>query len=172
MERVTIPLDEMELGKAVRWSQLDQAGRAFALEGMAAMTHAIQPGLNYNKLARLRIDGGEGEVVVFGGQDPWGFGVVRTTSRFEEEKPEVVLVEALVIKRGSENRFPAALRGLDNLKREWGLSRLIVPVNTRYWWATQRLLRDGFRVCHIRLRMLYREEPADDNVVNLCSWAM
>ncbi|MEW6229031.1 MAG: hypothetical protein AB1700_13235 [Bacillota bacterium] len=98
--------------------------------------------------------------------------MVRTTPRLDGERREAALVETLVIRPGYEGQLPTALLALQGLAWEWGLSRLVIPVNTRYWRATQALLRDGFRVSHVRLRMLYKAEPVDETVVNLASWAM
>ena len=136
------------------------------------ISRAVQPGLEYSKIARILVNGQEGKIVLFYAREPWGFALVRTQPCFEGICSEAAQVEALVLTPGNEAKLPTAVQILDGLAWEWGYSRLVVPVNTAYRQATQILLREGFRVIRTRLRMLYRSEPMDCTVVNLSSWIM
>ncbi len=136
------------------------------------ISRAVQPGLDYSKLARILVNGQEGKNVLFFDREPWGFALVRTQPCFEGMCSEAAQVEALVLTPGNEAKLPTALQILDGLARKWGFSRLVVPVNTANMQAIQILLREGFRVIHTRLRMLYQSEPVDCTGVNLSSWIM
>lgn len=136
------------------------------------ISRAVQPGLDYSKLARILVNGQEGKIVLFYAREPWGFALVRTESCFEGKRSEAAQIEAIVLTPGNEAKLPTALLILDGLAWEWGFSRLVVPANTAYKQATQILLRERFRVIRTRLRMLYRSEPVDYTGVNLSSWIM
>lgn len=136
------------------------------------ISRAVQPGLDYSKLAQILVNGQEGKNVLFFDREPWGFALARTQPCFEGIYSEAAQVEALALTPGNESKLPTALQILNGLAWEWGFSRLVVPVNTANRQATQILLREGFRVIRTRLRMLYQSEPVDCTRVNLCSWIM
>jgi ribosomal protein S18 acetylase RimI-like enzyme len=171
MERTVV--DRSVQGEVVEWSELDGSAREVMADKFLATCDAVQPGLDYVKMAESRILTLEGKICAFGNKrDPSGFSFVRTAPKFVGDKFADAFVEAMVVRPGSETKFIGMIRTLEGLAREWGKCSLVVSVTSSDWNLIQTLARNGFRVRRTLLRMMYRDKTENRRGVNLNFWAM
>jgi len=160
-------------GKFVEWSELKKSESEAVAEKLLRICHAIQPGLDYVSMGKLRAVNGEGELVALGRKtDPLGLAVVRTAPRFVREKFMDAFVEAMGARTVSEAEFVGMIRTLNGLASKWSKRSLVLPVSSSDWERIQTLLEHGFRLRRSLLRMMYRERAVSCRTVNMSFWAM
>ena len=164
--------DRSPQGEFVEWSNLGESDRENMDRKFLATCHAVQAGLDYATMGELRVLNGQAKVCSFGDKnDPAGFAVIRTAPRFLREKFSDAFVEAMVIRPGSERKFPEMIRTLKGLTSRWRKRNLVVPVKSSDWGTIETLLSNGFRIRRSLLRMMYKEKIASRGV-NLNFWGM
>jgi hypothetical protein len=160
-------------GPYVEWSGLDRSERDALADKLLTICHAVQPGLDYVTMGKLRTVNGEGKLIALGkNTDPFGFAVVRTTPRFNGEKFKDAFVEAMAAYTRSEAGIVGMTRTLDELAHNWNKHTLVLPVNSSNGSLIQTLLKHGFRLRRSLLRMIYRERAVNPGMVNMSFWAM
>jgi len=165
--------DQSPLGEVVEWSKLSESDRENMDRKFLATSHAVQTGLDYSAMGELRVRSGQAKVCAFGDKnDPVGFAVIRTSPRFLHENFLDAFVEAMVVRPGSERKFPEMIRTLKGLTSKWKKRNLVLPAKSSDWHTIQTLLSNGFRVRRTLLRMMYKEKKARRESVNLNFWAM
>jgi hypothetical protein len=73
-----------------------------------------------------------------------------------------------------EGTFRTLLGATEALARTHGKQELVVSVNGRHAWALEQLLKSGYRVVGVRVRMVMTgtdTNPSIDDYVNLSRWA-
>lgn len=141
-------------------------------EAVPRICAEVRPGLDYAPEVRAAAQDGYGETLLLGGADePWGFVVVRTQSKWEGQPLNTLNVEAGALAAGEEDRLGELLALLADFAARRGLARVLLPVNSYHWPVLKRLLELGCRAVHTRLRMILRQELPRLNAVDLATWA-
>ncbi len=76
-----------------------------ALTSIRQISDAVEVGLDYSNPARLLVEGGEGEIAIFGCKIPWGFAALRTKHTCRNREMETLVVEFAAIMPGEEKRI-------------------------------------------------------------------
>ena len=105
-----------------------------------------------------------------------GLSTVWLVSSREGGGKELASVQVLALHptHTDEKTLHALLGGSEALARAHGKRKLVVPVNGRYAWALEQLLRWGYRVERAMVRLVLKgtdEGPSVDSCVDLSRWA-
>jgi ribosomal protein S18 acetylase RimI-like enzyme len=160
-----------------RWSQAGPVTQERWLACLREATGRIHPGLDYTKEITVTAQYEQGETVVLtDGERAIGLAVVwlAPTRQGQEATFANTIVLALDPAHTDAGRFRALLAGTEAMVKAHGLQQLYVPVNGQHPWALDQLLRWGFRVEMVLVRMVLAGTdggPAVDHHVNLVRWA-
>jgi ribosomal protein S18 acetylase RimI-like enzyme len=151
-----------------RFSTLEESKKTAAIQKLRRITNAIYRGLDVSKEIEI-VDGlalGDTHVLE-SGRDVAGFAVVHTPG-VSEAPAGAVYVKYLAVDRAHRKPeiFDAFIGALEQVTREAGTSRIIVPVYCQYFAAYQALVQRGYQVDFTMLRMKRGrqeeyEDPAD-----------
>jgi len=157
-----------------RFSSLDEARKKAMLQRLHRITNAICRGLDLAKEIEI-VDGlALGDTLLLErGRETLGFAVYHTPG-VSEAPTGALYVKFLALDpqvRRAEylEQFVAAL---EDVAAELGLSRVILPVYTRYWTAYATLLRCGYQIDFTMVRMQHgkQEDYEDPNHLVLDDW--
>jgi predicted N-acetyltransferase YhbS len=162
-------------GLAVRrYSTLEETKKKAALARFHRITNAVCRGMDVSKEVEI-VDGlalGD-TVLVERGRDLLGFGVYHLPG-VSEAPAGALYMKFLAL--DPQQRKPEVLEqfvaAVEDLAHEQGVSRVILPVYTRYWQAYSALLRCGYQVDFTMARMQHGkpEDYEDGNHLVLDDW--
>jgi predicted N-acetyltransferase YhbS len=162
-------------GLAVRrYSTLEETKKKAALARFHRITNAVCRGMDVSKEVEI-VDGlalGD-TVLVERGRDLLGFGVYHLPG-VSEAPAGALYMKFLAL--DPQQRKPEVLEqfvaAVEDLAHQQGVSRVILPVYTRYWQAYSALLRCGYQVDFTMARMQHGkpEDYEDGNHLVLDDW--
>jgi GNAT superfamily N-acetyltransferase len=134
-------------GRCVRFSGLDDNGRADATDACRRLTDSIYEGLDVSREIGAVQDLGLGEtLLLWEGDSLDGFAVCHCGEGTEAGRDNCYLKFAAVRPvAGAEKLLGALLEGCQELATERGLKRVVTGVNTGRTAAYREMLRLGFR---------------------------
>ena len=162
-------------GLAVRrYSALEETKKKAALIRFHRVTNAICRGMDVAKEIEI-VDGlALGDTLLLErGRDLLGFAVYHAPG-VSEAPAGALYVKFLAL--DPQHRKPEVLEqfvaAIEDLAHEQGLSRVILPVYTRYWQAYSTLLRCGYRIDFTMVRMQHGkpEDYEDGSHLVLDDW--
>ena len=157
-----------------RYSTLEEAKKKAALARFHRITNAVCRGMDVSKEVEI-VDGlalGD-TVLVERGRDLLGFGVYHLPG-VSEAPAGALYVKFLAV--DPQQRKPEVLEqfvaAIEDLAHEQGVSRVILPVYTRYWQAFSTLLRAGYQIDFTMARMQHGkpEDYEDPSHLVLDDW--
>jgi len=157
-----------------RYSTLEEAKKKVALARFHRITNAVCRGLDVSKEVEI-VDGlalGD-TVLVERGRDLLAFGIYHLPG-VSEAPSGALYVKFLAV--DPQQRKPEVLEqvvaAVEELAHQQGVSRVILPVYTRYWQAYSTLLRAGYQVDFTMARMQHGkpEDYEDGNHLVLDDW--
>ena len=157
-----------------RYSTLEEAKKKAALARFHRIANAVCRGLDVSKEVEI-VDGlalGD-TVLVERGRDLIAFGIYHLPG-VSEAPSGALYVKFLAI--DPQQRKPEVLEqvvaAVEELAHQQGVSRVILPVYTRYWQAYSALLRSGYQVDFTMARMQHGkpEDYEDGNHLVLDDW--
>ncbi|OZM80156.1 GNAT family N-acetyltransferase [Pseudonocardia sp. MH-G8] len=147
-----------------RLSAAAPPARAALVDGCAAVTDAIHPGLDVRGEINAVLDQGLGDVVLIGEPEtPRGFAVCHTGAGTEAGSG-IVYVKFAAVRPGpgAGPAFAALVAACQGLAAEVGAARLTLGVNTARHDAYRQLLAEGFRTDIPGVTMHRPNEPGYD----------
>jgi ribosomal protein S18 acetylase RimI-like enzyme len=115
---------------------------------------------------------GWGDTLLFGWPQPYGFAVIRTISTLQGSSQPICGVICAVLEPKSRNRLSEVLELLQSYAYEKKASQITLPVNAIDSGALQEVIRSGFQVDRIRLRMIYQGEYLCPEGIEMSRWTM
>ena len=158
------PLTGAEPGLGWRLSAVAPADRPALVDGCAAVTDAIHPGLDVRGEIAAVVDQGLGDVVLIGEPDtPRGFAVCHTGAGTEAGSG-VAYVKFGAVRPGpgAAQAFESLVAACQGFAVEVGAVRLTLGVNTGRHEAYRQLLAAGFRTDSPGVTMHRPNEPGYD----------
>ena len=157
-----------------RFSTLEETRKKMALARFHRITNAICRGMDVAKEIEI-VDGlALGDTVLLErGRDLLGFAIYHAPG-VSEAPAGALYVKFLAL--DPQQRRPEVLEqfvaALEELGHELGVSRVILPVYTRYWQAYSTLLRYGYQIDFTMVRMQRGkpEDYEDENHLVLDDW--
>ena len=157
-----------------RFSTLEETKKKVALTRFHRITNAICRGMDVSKEVEI-VDGlALGDTVLLErGRDLLGFAVYHAPG-VSEAPTGALYVKFLAM--DPQQRKPEVLEqfvaALEDLAHELGVSRVILPVYTRYWQAYSTLLRCGYQIDFTMVRMQHGkpEDYEDGSHLVLDDW--
>jgi GNAT superfamily N-acetyltransferase len=155
------------------WSDLTpRAQGRLARETLPRISAEARPGMDLTPEIRAAAADGWGETLLLGEPDePLGFCLVRTQTKWENRPLTALSVEVGALAAGEEDQLDNLLTLLADQAARLELPHVLLPVNTTYWATLEHLLALGCRIAHTRLRMVLRQQPPRPNAVDLSTWA-
>mgnify|MGYP005843237173 CR=1 FL=1 len=154
------------------YALLSQVGEEAGLAAARQTSLAAWPGLDYGPEAANARRFAWGQTLLIGWPAPWALALVRTAPRREGPAESVADVSALAVAAPARAQLPQALQAVDAFAADERLGAVRLAVNASDGAALQTLLAQGFRVAHVRLRMLLQGESVCPPGVDLSRWAM
>ena len=157
-----------------RYSTLEEAKKKATLARFHRITNAVCRGLDVSKEVEI-VDGlalGD-TVLVERGRDLIAFGIYHLPG-VSEAPSGALYVKFLAV--DPQQRKPEVLEqvvaAVEELAHQQGVSRVILPVYTRYWQAYGTLLRSGYQIDFTMARMQHGkpEDYEDGNHLVLDDW--
>jgi GNAT superfamily N-acetyltransferase len=147
---------------ARRFSSLEETKKKAALARFHRITNAVCRGMDLSKEVEI-VDGlALGDTLVFDrGRDLVGFAVYHAPG-VSEAPAGALYVKTLVLDplQKKPEALEAAVAVVEDLAHDLGLTRVILPVYTRYWAAYSALLKCGYQADFTMVRM-QRGKPED-----------
>jgi GNAT superfamily N-acetyltransferase len=152
----------------------EQADRSDILRQLSAVAGALHSGLDYTAPIRTTLECGLGEALLWGAAShPEALAIVHTAAQHQGPPPEWADVQLLMARPGSEGSLDEWLRQLEGVAFRSGRTRLRVSLSGVHRAALQELvLRRGYRVVKVRLRMVCRELAVAPEAVDFVSYAI
>lgn len=159
------------------WPEADGATQRRWLSELGHASGQILPGLDFGKEVVSMAQRGVGETLVLtrAGRAV-GLSVVRLASKIEDWGAEDAAVRLLALhpKVTDEDTLHLLLRATEALARSHGKKMLHLALNAGHAWALEQVLRWGYRVERMAVRMVLRgtdNGPRRDGFVDCSRWA-
>jgi len=160
-----------------RWSEVDAGTRARWLADLREASGQIHSGLDYSKEMQSTLRHSLGETLVLcEGTKAVGFSNVWLTSSREGFGGELASVQVMVLHPAcnDDDSLCTLLDGSEALASAHGKQKLIIPANAGHTWALGRLVRQGYQVSRVMIRMVLEgtgARPIADKWVDFSRWA-
>jgi ribosomal protein S18 acetylase RimI-like enzyme len=160
-----------------RWSDADEETQQRWLDELRGVTGRIPPGLDYSKEILSTVQHCLGEVLVLLADGrAIGVSVIELAATREGPKDDNahLRVMALHPDHTNERALCSLLGASEAAAHSAGKRSLLVPVNGKHVWAIAQLLRCGYRVDHLSVRMVLEgtdDGPRTDRWVDFSRWA-
>jgi len=154
------------------YSSLRELNHQEAFSWITALSRTANNQLDLVAEAQNAANYGWGDTLMFGWPQPYGFAVIRTTSTLQGMAQPICGVICAVLEPGSRTRLSEVLGFLQNYAFEQKASLINLPLNAIDHGALQEVIKNGFQVCGVMLRMIYRGEYLCPAGIVLSRWVM
>lgn len=138
---------------------------------ISSLSNAVVPGLDYTKVAKSAIKYQWGTIFFLDPPNPSGFGILRTSSRFENQTKKSLEPRVLVLNSKSKQLFSNAIEKIETFAQRREYKNILLPVNGMNREAIQWALEHEYNVKDTKIRMLSRGEYSV-NGIDCCWWGM
>lgn len=159
------------------WVSASEATRQRWLSELRVAWGCIHPGLDYSREIIVTAERYQGKIWVLENQNlAVGMSVVWHDSPREQIGDEEAIVQVMALHPDftNEEAFSALIRAGEFGAAAFAKQKITIAVNTRHTWALQQLLKWGYRVERIAVRMVLKgsEPPLNPaTLVDLNRWA-
>jgi len=154
------------------FSLLSEVNEQEAFACITSLSHTGNKRVDYAVEAQNAEKYGWGDTLLFGWPQPYGFAVIRTISTLQGSFQSICRVICAVLEPKSRYQLGEVLELLQNYAHEKKASQVTLAVNAINGEALQEVIRNGFRVDWIMLRMIYRGEYLCPEGIEMSRWAM
>jgi GNAT superfamily N-acetyltransferase len=154
------------------YTLLSQLPEAEALSAVTQISQAAWTGLDYAPEAENADEYKWGETLLCGWPQPWAIAIVRTAPRLEGMSGPLCDVSALVVHPEMRQQFPQILQAVETFAQRQNVPQVRLPINAMDWPVLQQALEYDFRVYHVMLRMIFKQNSVRPAGIDLSRWAM
>lgn len=150
----------------------NQIDRDRVLKIVRQISQQARVGLDYTSEVDNAYKYQWGETLFFGESQPWAFALVRTEPKREDFGQKVLEISVIALSHEKREQLPKLFSAIEEFAYKHNFSQIHIAVNNSDPDSLQQVLRSGFRVKAVRIRMTLKQllEPATG--VDLSRWAM